>query len=55
MIKVKREATDDSPRPRKKVRPGRGDTQLEFAEDGKVREASTDTLEAAGREVIELD
>ncbi|KAK3109587.1 hypothetical protein LTR53_016998 [Teratosphaeriaceae sp. CCFEE 6253] len=50
---IKRERTDDSPRPRKVARPMRDSTQLELDDDGQVRETSTPSN--AEREIIELD
>ncbi|KAK3112409.1 hypothetical protein LTR53_011356 [Teratosphaeriaceae sp. CCFEE 6253] len=50
---IKRERTDDSPRPRKVERPMRDSTQLELDDDGQVRETSTPSN--AEREIIELD
>lgn len=52
-MKVKRERTDDNPRPRKVSRPTRESTQLELDNDGRVRASSTPTL--AEQEIIELD
>ena len=54
-IKVKRERTDDNPRPRKSARPSAGDALLELDDDGEgFRDSSTATLPDE-RVVIELD
>ncbi|KAK1057011.1 hypothetical protein LTR74_014470 [Friedmanniomyces endolithicus] len=52
-VKVKRERTDENPRPRKVARPSRHSTQLELDEEGGVRESATPTV--AEREIIDLD
>jgi len=55
-VKVKRERTDDDPRPRKFARPSAGDALLELEEDGEsFRESSTATLPTDEKVVIELD
>ncbi|KAK4909482.1 hypothetical protein LTR49_021761 [Elasticomyces elasticus] len=41
---MKRERTDDNPRPRKVARPARSSTVLEFDDDDFVRESSTATF-----------
>ncbi|KAK5729525.1 hypothetical protein LTS12_027332 [Elasticomyces elasticus] len=52
---VKRERTDDNPRPRKVARPARGFAVLEFDNDDFVRESSTATLaQTPQAEVIDL-
>ncbi|KAK5710576.1 hypothetical protein LTR15_012905 [Elasticomyces elasticus] len=50
---IKRERTDDNPRPRKVARPNRASTVLEFDDDNSVRESSTATF-APGSEVVDL-
>ncbi|KAK4891814.1 hypothetical protein LTR27_009666 [Elasticomyces elasticus] len=50
---IKRERTDDNPRPRKVARPNRASTVLEFDDDNSVRESSTATF-APGPEVVDL-
>ncbi|TKA68034.1 hypothetical protein B0A55_08372 [Friedmanniomyces simplex] len=52
-VKIKRERTDENPRPRKVARPTRNSTQLELDDDGGVRESSTPSV--VPREIIELD
>ncbi|KAK0270073.1 hypothetical protein LTR35_014321 [Friedmanniomyces endolithicus] len=52
-VKVKRERTDENPRPRKVARPSRHSTQLELDKEGGVRESATPTL--AEREIVDLD
>ncbi|KAK5728206.1 hypothetical protein LTR17_012111 [Elasticomyces elasticus] len=52
---MKRERTDDNPRPRKVARPARSSTVLEFDDDDFVRESSTATFaQAPQAEVIDL-
>ncbi|KAK3621164.1 hypothetical protein LTR56_022962 [Elasticomyces elasticus] len=52
---MKRERTDDNPRPRKVARPARSSTVLELDDDDFVRESSTATLaQAPQAEVIDL-
>lgn len=53
MVKVKREKSDENPRPKKASKPSRGDTQLEIDVEGNVRESSTANLDA--KEIIEID
>ncbi|KAK5697157.1 hypothetical protein LTR97_007292 [Elasticomyces elasticus] len=50
---IKRERTDDNPRPRKVARPNRASTVLEFDDDNSVRESSTATF-APRSEVVDL-
>ncbi|KAK4951596.1 hypothetical protein LTR10_010573 [Elasticomyces elasticus] len=50
---IKRERTDDNPRPRKVARPNRASTVLEFDVDNSVRESSTATF-APRSEVVDL-
>ncbi|KAK5732484.1 hypothetical protein LTS12_027117 [Elasticomyces elasticus] len=52
---MKRQRTDDNPRPRKVARPARSFTVLEFDDDDFVRESSNATLAQAPQvEVIDL-